>query len=336
MRVLIAGALNPYSNRKEKALCEAMEENYRSQGHMTDLFYLPWDPDFYSTHEQILAYRLLSTHVGCDVLITVGYPAFALQHPRKYAFLFDFFPAFHAQYGTDYGFKEHYYRVNQDRKMVVNLQQVEKISLKETVKVFVASAFLQENLQMLDCDAELFSFTPTIGRGDASELKAGSILVESDLEPLERMDLLLQAVALMEDKQQISVMVPAADSTYLKALYQRITRLHLQDRVQVYERAITLDDLQGCCGTVSIRRFSEFFPAYISHGLAMGVPCVVSKDGGALCNSMNHSENLIGADADARSIAESLQRLTIQTFKRKTPQEPMNADFPKLLERLVR
>ncbi|MDD3333888.1 MAG: hypothetical protein PHI98_00080 [Eubacteriales bacterium] len=336
MKILIAGALAPYSNRQEKALCEAVEQHYRSQQHTTDLFYLPWEPDFYGAHEQILAYRLLTVYNECDILITVGYPAFALQHPRKYAFLFDFFPAFHTQYGTDYGFKDQFFRVDQDQKMVKNLHQAEKVCLGEARKVFVASSTLQENLQSLACQAERFSFTPTLAKGEPSQVEKGSILVESYLEPLDRIDLLLQAAALMKDKHPIAIMIPASDPQYQNALYERIARLQLQKRVSVYERAVTLTDLQDCSGALSLRRFSEYVPAYVSYALAMGIHCVVPKDGGALCSLDGQSENIFGVSAEEQSIAKSLQRLPLYSTKRKASADSLNADLPKLLEGLVK
>ena len=111
MNILIVGALDPFDNFKEKELCKAISVYYCKRGHKTDICYLPFKTDFHDIHRQILAYRLLTVFPMADLLITVGYPAFALQHPNKYTFLYELLPEFHTQYNTEYGYKELYYRV---------------------------------------------------------------------------------------------------------------------------------------------------------------------------------------------------------------------------------
>ncbi len=281
MNILIAGALDPFAYSNEKSLSTFIADYYKKEGHSVDVCYLPFKMDYQGIHEQILAYRLLTTYPAADLLIAVGYPAFALKHPQKYTFLFELLPEFHSQYNTEYGFKDQYYRIEQDQKKVANLVRTEKICLHESKEIFCSSETLKKDLLNIGCSATVFSYVSML-LGTGHKEAQGSWLVESVIEPMDRLDIILDAFVTVP-AENLYIFIPEADPAYLNAVEARIKRLKLTEHVFVIRDEINKEDLLSCKGVICLRHMSGYCPSYILHAAFSQVPCIVAKDGGALC-----------------------------------------------------
>ena len=336
MNILIVGALDPFDNFKEKELCKAISVYYCKRGHKTDICYLPFKTDFHDIHRQILAYRLLTVFPMADLLITVGYPAFALQHPNKYTFLYELLPEFHTQYNTEYGYKELYYRVAKDQRYLNSILQTEKVCLQETKAIYAASDSLLHTLQQFGCTAERFSFVAPLSDDDTADICQNALLVESYLEPMDRLDILLNAMALLERDHKLQIYVPTADSFYLKAVHERIGRLQLQNSVTVTERRISYKALKNFRGVVCLRRSSGYIPSYIAHAYAIGVPGVICADCGALCELEQKTQWHFTPHPTPQALAVSLKKMLKSSNLRSDVPFALPNDISHILERLVK
>lgn len=334
MNILIAGALDPFNNKEEKVFAEFVSDYYTEKGHTTDICYLPFKPDYHGVHEQILAYRLLTTYPAADLLITIGYPAFALKHPRKYSFLFEFLPEFHSQYNTEFGFNDLYYRIEKDQRKVANLHRTEKICLNETKGIYCASEVLKKILGDMQCIANTFSFAASLP-GQMHSESNGAWLVESTVEPMDRLDIILESFSKAKNEKLI-VFIPTADPAYIKAVDARVKRYNLSDQIIVIEDYINTGDLKACRGVVCMRHESGHTPSYVQWAKVMNVPCIISKDGGAL-HEIADGKNVFEVKPDALSVAEVLNNANtysennIETFS-----EISNQGLIDILERLVK
>lgn len=335
MRILIAGALDSYNHFNEESLCEAIAAYYKKQGHMVDLFYLPFKPDFHGIHEQILAYRLLTIITVCDLLLTVGYPAFALQHANKYSFLFEFLPEFHALLNTNYGYIVQRSDFDKDQRLVNSIHRTESVCLKEAKGIYCASQSLCEDIKTFtSLDAKPFSFFANLPRSVISEECKSAWIVESCLEPADRIDLLLSAFAVRKDVNRLTICVPEADSFHLKALHERIHRLTLSNNVSVVQGAVTMDALEGCIGAVCLRCGSGYVPAYMEYARARGLHCLVMQDGGALREWARESTSV-------DIVAEGVDEISRCIITQKTKAQPLinqqkqQSQLVNILKRLV-
>ncbi len=83
MRILLAGSVSPFTGREELHWMHAISKGIKELGFKIDTFMLPIVQNPLLLPGQMMALRLLNIKAICDLLITVGYPAFVLNHPRK-------------------------------------------------------------------------------------------------------------------------------------------------------------------------------------------------------------------------------------------------------------
>ncbi len=335
MKILIAGALDPYANREEKCLCNDIAEYYKQLGHTTDICYLPFKMDYHGLQEQILAYRLITTYPESDMLITVGYPAFALKHPNKHAFLVEFLPEFHSNYNTEYGFMELWYRAQKDQKLQKNLLTTENICLSECKTVFCASDFLAEEISKLGINSERYDYSALLGKDtDGNTTDSDEYVIESCLEPMDRIDIVLKGFQEAKNDIKMAIYVPDAEECYIAAVNARIHRLCLTNRVRIVHGSITEKDLTSSRGAICLRRFAGHIPAFIMHAAAMKISCIVPKDGGSL-NEFPQDDYIQVIEPTPAMIASALSI----SKRRKTETSIKEAISPKMkadLERLVK
>ena len=275
--------------------------------HTTDICYLPFKIDYHGIHEQILAYRLLTTYPEAEMLVTVGYPAFALKHPNKHVLLLNFLPEFHANYNTEYGFMESWYRAGKDQRIRANLLRVENICLKEAKSIHCASRYLAEDVASLGCETDVFRPAYMLPEAENANAERKVYLVQSCLAPMDRLDLLLEAVKASDIK--LRIFIPSAEECYFEAVKARIARFSITDRVQIVRSEISISDLKACRGLVCLRRGSGSVPSWVSRAAEARIPCVVPTDGGALCEGRD-GEAIVVVEPKSETIANTLKKLT--------------------------
>lgn len=321
MKILIAGALDPHENQEEKRLCEAVSAWYKKQGHTTDICYLPFKMDYHGIHEQIMAYRLLTTYPEAEMLVTVGYPAFALKHPNKHVLLLNFLPGFHTNYNTEYGFMESWYHVSKDQRIRGNLLRVEKTCLEEAKSIHCASRYLAEEVASLGCETGVFRPAYMLPQKGNTNAERNAYLVQSCLAPMDRIDLLLEAVKASNVK--LCIFVPSAEDCYIEAVKARAARFSVSDCVQIARSEISISDLKAHRGVICLRRGSGSVPSWVFLAAEAGIPCVVPSDGGALCERQDDGAVVV-VEPKSEAIANVLEKLN----GRKKAQPSTESDLP--------
>lgn len=333
MKILIAGALDPHENHDEKCLCEAISDWYTKNGHTTDICYLPFKMDYHGIHEQILAYRLITTYPESEMLITVGYPAFALKHPRKHVMLLNFLPEFHVNYNTEYGYMEQWYRIPKDQKMRQNLFHIENICLNEAESINCASTFLCDEVNSLGCRSGIFENINSLTEKDSCETTPHEYIIQSCLAPMDRLDLLLETIK--NTKVKLRIFIPSAEECYIKAVKTRAARFSMSDRVHISQTEIGINDLKVCRGVVCLRRGSDYVPSWYGKAVESQIPTITLTDCGALCE-LYQSEYTTIVEPKADVIANAFLKHKSKKKLQVSARNELSPETITLLERWVR
>lgn len=311
MKILIAATLPPYGLFVEKDLVRGIESILSGLGHETDTMFLPFTPDDLSTLQQFLPYRLLRVESTTDLLITVGYPAFALRFPRKICFLTGLSASYHEHYNTVYGALW----VPQNARRIENtrsaLWHLEKKSLLGSEKVYCASRALQTELwESLQIPSEPFAFSPPPRESTAESDTdtAPYFLSESALLGPDRIDLLLDALRQAEHSPDLRLYVPNAPKMYRKGLEDGIARRHLESRVHVFPSYAPQSVILGARAVVSCAYGSMSIPSFLRQAQNHRIPVVCPSDAGALTELFPGREKEL-CDPSAQSVGEVLERL---------------------------
>lgn len=96
MRTLIASTFTPFSHDMDRKVAEALRRELQARGHEAELTLIPLRQGPGELPAQLLAMRLLdlteSNQNQVDLLVTIGFPASILAHPRKIAWILDPYP----------------------------------------------------------------------------------------------------------------------------------------------------------------------------------------------------------------------------------------------------
>jgi len=136
MNVLICGTLDSSAANEELDIVNELAHALTKQGYIVDVFMLPFNPYFKLIPEQIVAMRLFNIHFA-DILITIGYPALFISHPRKSSYLFETPPMLHE-------FQNNNPEFDRVKNAVI---EAERRCLHETGTIVCSSLYLQNELQ---------------------------------------------------------------------------------------------------------------------------------------------------------------------------------------------
>jgi glycosyltransferase involved in cell wall biosynthesis len=312
MKIMLAGSVSPFTAREELHWAQAISKKLSESGHQVDLFNLPVVQDPLLLSEQIMASRLLSVDPNCDLLITIGYPAFVLKHPRKRALLFSLASPLHEWFDTEYGV----IATPQYHSLRHSIQAAEKSCLAEADCIVCGSANLAAQLKD---EYTLRSASYLLDDVLQDKLENGLpaqvrwVVTESTLEPCDRYDLLLEAVAQSSGDWKLAIFVPSSSAVYRDALTQRIEKLAINERIAVVNAPLSTSALEQSLFHIVLRYQSARIPEGTIRAMKSNIPVVTVSDSGALLEVVKHNVNGLVVKPDSKSIAQWLDQTCTDT-----------------------
>jgi glycosyltransferase involved in cell wall biosynthesis len=312
-RILIAGCVSVFTGREELHLTQVVAQAVKKLGHQVDMFMLPFVNNPLLIPEQMMSLRLLDVEGSCDLLLTVGYPAFALKHRHKRALLFSLSSSLHEHFGTEYGVLS----TPQYQRIREAVHVAERKCLMEAERILCASNALANQIQaQYHLPAKALIFDTNLHDVNQTDLfKDGAwVVCESTLEPPDRIDLLLKAVTHAKESWQLMIFVPSASDVYKEALHQRIERLGLKDRVVLKDSALSLQDgVQKAKVFVALPFTMTRIPEGLLKAIKCHIPVVTASDSGAVLEVTQNEMNGLVVEPSASEIACALDLLVSDT-----------------------
>jgi hypothetical protein len=319
VKVLIASSVSPFSGREEMYWAQAIGENLRGQGIQVDSLLLPIVMDPLLLPEQIVAYRLLEVENSCDVLVTIGYPAFVLKHPHKRALLFSLASHLYEWYNTEYGVlaSEQYDHIR------YTIASAEKRCLQEAERILCGSKTLTarlKSLHSLKSTTMIMDHGLHLGGENKSLPRQGSQLVcESTLEPFERTNLLLDALALSREAWLLHLFIPSASEVYYRALEQQIERLGLKERVVVTNDVLSESGMAAGFAYAALPFAATRIPEAVIRAVKQNMPLLTAYDSGAVLEVVQDKKNGLVVYPSAITIAQGVDHLALRGTQRDQP-----------------
>ena len=309
MRILVAGSCSPFSGREEIHWTTTITKALKKKSYEVDTFMLPFVNNPLLIPEQMMSLRLLDVKNSCDLLLTIGYPAFVLNHPHKRVLLFSLSSSLHEHFGTEYGVLS----TPQYERIRDTVQGAERTCLREAERILCASDTLavQVKTQYRLPAMALMLGGSAINADQAGFHEEGTwVVCESTLEPSDRMDLLLNAVTYAREQWLLMIFVPSASEVYKEALYKRIERLGLRDRVLVTDSSLSLQDRARKAKVfVTLPFRTTRIPESLVVAIKSHIPVVTAADCGAVLEVTRNDRNGLVVEPSAREIARALDLL---------------------------
>lgn len=303
MNVMIAVAVKPYCSREEKAFAYALESEIQRLGHKTDMFFLPVADDLLSLPEHMVMMGMVDIGSSSDILISIGYPAFAIPHPNRRICLFSLVPELNEAWNTEYGIvASPQYALLKDA-----LHEAEHRCLSN-VPILCSSEMLAKDIKSRHGFSASVIRIPDLY--PVSEyvnipLQPGYILCETDLTPASRWDMLLDAIKETKNSIKLIMFISDSNEVYRKALSERIALLQLTDSVFVEAGNISDTTFNNAAAFVSIPFAARKLPFAVLAALKRGVPVITADDSGCLNEYVQNNRNGLIVKPEASSLAEA-------------------------------
>jgi glycosyltransferase involved in cell wall biosynthesis len=289
VRILIATTHVPFSEAGGDSLVEGLRQAVVSRGHQADVACLPFCPTAATVAEQTIALRLLDLTETCgnpiDRLIAVGFPATALHHPNKLAWLVPV----ESDSTSEGGHRPLYL-----------LQRAESIFAKECRKVYAASR--AHALHSERCDGVLYAPLP-----HDPPYRPGAfgdhLLVFARWAPIEHLRL---AIAALRHAPPVQLILGASNPEDTSELLGFAQELGLSDRVRVMNEA-EADRLAECSGVLHLPEPGA--PVFPLEAFQSAKPVIVLEDAGPGGELIEHGENGWVVPAAPQPLGEAMLRL---------------------------
>lgn len=289
MNIMIAASDSAYYSRDEIAFAKCLKAELSRRGHKADMFRLPVSDEVLSLPEQMVLMGMLDIGTNTDLLITIGYPAFNVPHHNKIVCLFRLVPELHEGWDSEYGV----IGSPQYASLKSALLEAEKRCFKDA-RIFCWSNALAKDIHVrYGMNANILKM-PDIGLcTDEIDIKTDDtyFIIESTLHPADRIELVLDAVAVSKKEYRLLICVPDCNEVYKKALIERINRLDIEDSVDVIYSGATESLLSNAIACISIPFEARTSPYFFIKAIAKSVPVITTIDSGCLSEYVMHDKN---------------------------------------------
>ena len=312
-RILVVISSAPFVRGGHMVIAEETLAALRRAGHEVEIFQTPTNR-FGRQFDAYEATRLTDVSEGADgraidQIITLRYPAFAVRHPNHVCWLthtmreyYDLFDSVMQGFGRKGRLKERvrrYFIHRLDRRLLT----------KNVSKLFTISQTVTDRLQHFIGVPSTVLHPPAPARKYRCEGYEPYVFAVSRLHPLKRMDLLIEAMALMKDRSLRAVIAgEGEDESRLRAL---IREKALESRVELVgslsEEAKV--DHFARCRAVYFAPCNEDYGFVTLEAMSSGKAVLTATDSGGPTEQVETDATGWILKPEAAAFAETLDRL---------------------------
>lgn len=311
MRIVVAEARVPYVADGATLHARALIEQLRRRGHQVELVSLPLDPAKDRLLDQAAAWRLLnlaeSNTTPIDRLIATRFPTWFARHPHKVAWVIHQHRQAYELFGTPFS---DFADTPADRTLRDRLVALDNQMLAECRHIVTNAANTAGRLRRFNgIDAQPLYHPPPL----ADALREGTfgdyVLVVARLEPLKRVSLAIEAMALVPPPTRLVVV---GEGSLDQVLRERAAALGLGPERVEFVGAVWGDrvvDLYADALAVVYTPFDEDYGYVTLEAFLAGKPVVTAVDSGGPLEFVVHDTNGLVVTPDPAAVAAAIASL---------------------------
>ena len=346
LNIIITSAQVPFSSGGAEILVDKLSCELKSRGHKVDVVQLP----FSASSEEDIVKQLafwraleLKSFGGeeVDLVIATKFPSYITPHKNKVLWLVHQHRQLYDLYGSRFGDSGYSEKTEALRQIVF---EADKKAILECKNIYTISQNVTDRLKRyLDVDSE--ALLPPLPLGDAYKKgeKGDYILSVGRLCSIKRVDLIVKAMADINDKLKLKVVGSCDEPRYDEYLKNEIDKHHLWDRIEFLGRVDdqALLDLYSNAFSVYYAPFDEDYGYVTLEAMASGKPVITGTDSGGVLSFIEDGKNGLVLGPDEKSIAMGINNLfederfynslshTASNFK-------LNSSWDLIIERLTK
>jgi len=310
-RIVICATQVPFVRGGAEYLVEGLQKSLIAHGHTVDIVQLPfaWQPPE-RIIDHALAWRLLDltkvNNLLIDQVICTKFPSYLVRHPCKVVWLVHQHRQAYDWYGTA---MSDFVNIPRYKKIRQLIMQMDKRGLGEAQALYTISKNVSQRLQRFNGLESKPLYPPS---HLAEKLWVGAygdyILSPSRLDKAKRLDLLLEAVALTNNRVRVVIVGEGEERKRLETL---ANRLKIAQRVEFtgFVTDQTLIDLYTNARAVYYAPLDEDYGFATVEALAAGRPVITTNDAGGVLEFVEHGFNGYVVQPQPSAIAPCLEQV---------------------------
>lgn len=342
MNIIICATQVPFARGGAEVHVEGLRDALREAGHRVDVVALPFK--WYPKTEMLktaLAWRLLdlteANGVPIDAVICTKFPTWAVQHPKKIAWVVHQHRQAYDWFGTPLS---DFTNTPEDAAIRRRIAEIDRRGLSEAVARYAISANVSNRLRdSIGIEAPPLHI-PIRLQGLAPVSYDDYILSVSRLDRAKRVDLLLESMAVAGGSFRAVIAGEGPEAASLRATAER---LGISERVSFVGRVSDeeLVRLYNGARAVYYGPVDEDYGLVTVEALTAAKPVVTVADAGGVLEFVDDGETgLIAETADPEAIAACLTRvMTDESLARRLgaagPERVADLRWDRVIERLL-
>jgi len=309
-RVCICNAKIPFMSGGAEVLVESLAMQLRNRGFVVEIIDVPfkWYPE-YEAVNGAMAWRLIDLEEAngqkIDLVIATKFPTYAVKHSNKVTWLVHQFRAAYDLYESQYGLSNNE-GGEELRKLITN---IDNQALPESKKIYTISKNVTGRLKKFNAiDSEPLYHPPKLAEQLHSESYGDYILSVGRLDPLKRLDLLINALKHCNPNVKAIIAGTGMEADSLRALAREN---NVEDRVE-FPGFVSDEDavkLYAGCFAVYFAPFDEDYGYVTLESFLSKKPVVTCVDSGGVLEFAIRNENACISDPEPKEVAESINKL---------------------------
>ena len=304
MRIAIATTYVPFRPRGDDGVAEDLAAALATAGHEVDTVRLPVDPRRPRLLEQAVAIRLLDLSESCgntvDRLIALGYPATALAHPAKVAWLH------HAEDAAAAADRPERLPEHGPRR------RSERVYLREARRVFAANEAVSGRLRAAGIEPHGVVRRPLrVGHPFRPGAPGDDVVAVGPPGPAGRRALAVEALGHCRPAGRLIVVGATAAGESAGALRELARCGGVEDRVEFADalpESRRAELLARCRAVLCLGDGDEASVAALE-AFHCGKPVLTCRDAGAVTELVEDDFNGLVVEPEPRAVAEALERV---------------------------
>ena len=315
MRVVVASTYVPFVKGGSTKIVEDLQREFVRRGYETETVMFPFYSKWRQVPEQTMALRLFdlteSAGDGTDLLVTIRYPSYALQHPNKVSWFIHHHRGAYDLWGTEWSGMPDDQEGRHYRDM---MHQSDNLYLRECRKVFTNSKVVGDRLRRfnnIEPQAVLYPPLPTdhpFRPGPFGDY----IVYPSRMTGIKRQHLAIEAMQYIQRPLRLVIIGRADSPSYEKQLRSQIESLDLQDRVQMLGWVSEEDKarwIAGSCGTLYLAYDEDSYGYVTLEAFHSHKPVITLTDSGGPNEVIRDAHNGFVVAPQPEPLAEAMNRL---------------------------
>lgn len=310
MRILICTAQVPFVRGGAELLVEGLRDALRSRGHTVDIVAIPyrWQPHQHLL-DSILAWRMLDLSavdgVPVDLVIATKFPSFYVNHPNVVVWLVHQHRQAYDWYGGPFS---DFVNTEDDRTLRDALIRSDTQALQQAQRVYAISKNVAARTKRFNHIDAIPLYPPSAYTSQLRHASYGDyILSDARLDAAKRLDMLIDAAALMQHPFRIVLTSTGPEHARLAA---QITRLGLGARVELrgFVSVAELMELYAHARAVYYAPIDEDYGFTTVQAMRAHKPVITTTDAGGTLEFVTDCLNGVVCPPEPRAIAAALDR----------------------------